>query len=101
MGTQVNPFGSNYPATNTADISSGFKYSEGRNPSEPIRVGVIGYGYWGPNVVRNFQSLENCHVAAICDKNPAALRRANRLHSGAELTSDSLELLTSPRVDVI
>jgi len=101
MGTQVNPFGSSYPSTNTADISAGLKYSERRNPTEPIRVGIIGYGYWGPNVVRNFQSLENCQVSAICDKNPAALRRANRLHAGVELTTDSVGLLTSSRVDVI
>ena len=36
-----------------------------------LRVGVIGYGYWGPNIVRNLHSLENCEVVAVCDKNPA------------------------------
>ncbi len=66
-----------------------------------LRVGVIGYGYWGPNVVRNLQSLGNCRLAAICDKNPSALERAAKLHPHTELTSDTLALLTSSQVDAI
>ena len=38
-----------------------------------VRVGVIGYGYWGPNIVRNFHGLDTAQVVAVCDKNPAAL----------------------------
>ena len=34
-----------------------------------IRFGVIGYGYWGPNIVRNLRNLESAQVAAVCDKN--------------------------------
>ena len=45
-------------------------------PANIVRVGVIGYGYWGPNIVRNFHGLENAQVVAVCDKNPAALQRA-------------------------
>jgi len=75
----------NYPPANAADL----------------RVGVIGYGYWGPNVVRSLQSLENCRVAAICDRNPSALQRAAKLHSDAELTSDTLALLTCSQMDAI
>ena len=44
----------------------------------PLNVGVIGYGYWGPNVVRNLYALDKCQVAALCDKNPAALKKAQR-----------------------
>ena len=43
-----------------------------------VRVGVIGYGYWGPNIVRNLSGLDRCHVAAICDGNEKALARAGR-----------------------
>ena len=43
-----------------------------------LRVGVIGYGYWGPNVLRNLHALEACEVAALCDQNPAALQKARR-----------------------
>ena len=37
----------------------------------PVRVGIIGYGYWGPNIARNFSGLENCHLVAVCDKSTA------------------------------
>jgi len=43
-----------------------------------LRVGVVGYGYWGPNVVRNFHGLEGCHVLALCDKSRAARQPDNR-----------------------
>ena len=66
-----------------------------------IRVGVIGYGYWGPNVVRDLCSLESCLVAAICDARPAALQRAKQTHPHIRLASDCSELLTSPEIDAI
>jgi predicted dehydrogenase len=66
-----------------------------------VRVGVIGYGYWGPNIVRNFYGLEHAELVAICDKNPAALQRAGRLYPGVELTKDFTEVLTSPDIDAI
>ena len=47
-----------------------------------VRVGVIGYGYWGPNIVRNLHALDSCEVVAVCDKSPAALKRAQRAYPG-------------------
>ena len=38
-----------------------------------LKVGVIGYGYWGPNVVRNFAIQPDCQIVAVCDKNPKTL----------------------------
>src|SRR6266516_1811274 len=67
--------------------------------ADVIRVGVIGYGYWGPNVVRNLHALDNCEVDSICDRSAAALRRANRIYPGIPLTTDLSEVLTSPAVD--
>jgi predicted dehydrogenase len=66
-----------------------------------VRVGVIGYGYWGPNIVRNFHGLENAQVMAVCDKNPAALRRAGRAYPGLKVTTDFSEVLHSPDVDAV
>lgn len=66
-----------------------------------IRVGVIGYGYWGPNVVRNLRGLEGCRLAGVCDANPAALKRAKQAHPDVPLTAQSLDLLKSPDVDAI
>ena len=66
-----------------------------------IRFGVIGYGYWGPNIVRNLRMLEAAQVVAICDKNPAALCRAAQMCPGATLTSDYDDLIRSPEIDVV
>jgi predicted dehydrogenase len=66
-----------------------------------LRVGVIGYGYWGPNIVRNLHSLENCEVLSVCDKSDAALRRVRRLYPGIDVTTDFSEVLRSKDVDAV
>src|SRR2546425_2366313 len=66
-----------------------------------IRIGVIGYGYWGPNIARNLRALEGCQVAAICDQSPAALKRANQSYPDLPVTTKPSELLTSPQVDAV
>ena len=66
-----------------------------------IRFGVIGYGYWGPNIVRNLTSLDRCEVAAVCDQSPAAAKRVAKAHPGLPVMTDPKELLTLPQVDVV
>jgi predicted dehydrogenase len=66
-----------------------------------IRVGVIGFGYWGPKVVRNFQGMRDCQVVAICDSDPNASRSASAAYPGLEVTNDSSQLLESTRVDAV
>ncbi len=46
---------------------------------QPIVVGVVGCGYWGPNLVRNFKALPNCNLKAMCDLNEARLRHMRNL----------------------
>jgi predicted dehydrogenase len=46
--------------------------------SEPVKVGVVGVGYWGPNLVRNFVEHEGAEVAYVCDRDQAALDRVTR-----------------------
>ena len=53
-----------------------------------IRLGIIGYGYWGPNIVRSFYGLTNCKVVAVCDKDPTAVRRVLASYPGVEVTRD-------------
>ena len=67
----------------------------------PLRVGVIGYGYWGPNVVRNLYALDTCEVAALCDQNPSALKRARSTYPSLHMTTDPFEVLTSPEIDAV
>jgi predicted dehydrogenase len=66
-----------------------------------IRFGVIGYGYWGPNVVRNLCAVKECEVVAVCDKNEAALRRVTQTYRDIQVTSDVAEILTSPVIDAV
>jgi predicted dehydrogenase len=66
-----------------------------------IRVGVIGYGYWGPNVVRNLHGTDNACVEIVCDKSSAALARARKTYPGILTTSDANEVLRSPNVDAV
>ncbi len=72
-----------------------------RSPADVVRVGVIGYGYWGPNIVRNLIGLEHCELAAVCDKSPVALKRATRAYPGVHATTDFTEVLRSPDVDAV
>jgi predicted dehydrogenase len=66
-----------------------------------IKVGVIGYGYWGPNVARNFNHVGVSEVVAIADKRPDCLKRAKEAFPQAKITKDCQELLTAPDIDVI
>jgi predicted dehydrogenase len=65
-----------------------------------VRVGVIGYGYWGPNIVRNFHAQDRSRVVAICDKSPKSLRRVCQAHPEIPVTQDCKELLESSDIDV-
>jgi len=66
-----------------------------------IKVGVIGFGYWGPNVVRNFNGLRECQVVAICDVSASAQERARQAYSCLKVTGDLSEVLTSTEIDVV
>lgn len=85
----------------TAELVERINGSVRSSADNCIRIGAIGYGYWGPNVVRNLHGLDNCRVMAICDKSQAALRRAGRAHSDVELTTDIMGVLTSPHIDAV
>jgi predicted dehydrogenase len=66
-----------------------------------IRIGVIGYGYWGPNIVRNFHAHECAEVALVCDQNPKAEERLRKAHPSIPFTTDAMAILKSPSIDVV
>lgn len=68
---------------------------------EAIRFGVIGYGYWGPNIVRNLHALDDSDVVAVCDKSASALRRARQSFPSIEVSGESSEILNSPDIDAV
>jgi predicted dehydrogenase len=66
-----------------------------------IRVGVIGFGYWGPIVARNFATADGTTLVAVADKSPASLQRASKAFPGILATSDPMEIIRSPQVDAV
>jgi predicted dehydrogenase len=66
-----------------------------------IHIGVIGYGYWGPNIVRNFNSIEGAAVVSICDTRPDRLKHAKKAYPNIKLTSEVSELIASPEIDAV
>jgi predicted dehydrogenase len=66
-----------------------------------IRIGTIGYGYWGPNIVRNIRSVEDAQLVAVCDKSPAALKRVKQAYPDVQVTTDPCEVLTSTEIDAV
>jgi len=66
-----------------------------------IRVGVLGYGYWGPNIVRNFHAQEQAEVVLVCDKSLKAGERLRRVYPTIPFTTDENEILRSAKVDAV
>ena len=66
-----------------------------------LKIGVIGYGYWGPNIVRNFHHGPDSRVAMVCDRSPRMLERVNRDHPDTKTTSDSMEIMQSTEIDAV
>ena len=74
---------------------------ENANTAGIVRVGVIGYGYWGPNVVRNFHAQERSRVVAVCDKSVESLQRARQTHADVPVTQDCADLLEATDIDIV
>jgi predicted dehydrogenase len=66
-----------------------------------VKFGVIGYGYWGPNVVRNLDQLDGSEVLGVCDKSPAARKRLHKTYPHIKVVGETAELLSSPEIDAI
>ena len=67
-----------------------------------INIGVIGYGYWGPNLVRNFNALDDVQVVAVCDLRPERLDFISRQFPAiSTLTKDSGDILDSTAIDAV
>src|SRR6476620_7310767 len=75
--------------------------SNSSDQKKPIAVGVVGCGYWGPNLVRNFRSLPNCQVKAMCDLNETRLAHLRSLYSDVEGFTDYKHLLNGLDLDAI
>jgi predicted dehydrogenase len=64
-------------------------------------IGVIGYGYWGPNLVRNFAEVPDCQVVGVSDLRPERLALVRKRYPGVETMASSSDLIAHPRVDAL
>src|ERR1043166_4098389 len=66
-----------------------------------ITVGVIGCGYWGPNLIRNFAENEAATLRWVCDRDARRLEKSSRRSPSARASTDHRELLADPRLDAV
>ena len=66
-----------------------------------IGIGVIGYGYWGPNLTRNFAEVPEARLVLVSDLQQERLTLAQRRHPSVETTRDLRKLIEDPRVDAV
>jgi predicted dehydrogenase len=67
----------------------------------PVRVAVVGLGYWGPNLVRNLFELPSTEVAAVCDLNEESLAKVTRRYPSIEPTTRFDDIVDDPSIDAV
>ena len=60
-----------------------------------MNIGVIGYGYWGPNLVRNFSALDESTVTIVADRDAAKLKTLSKIFPAVRATQDANDLIAS------
>jgi predicted dehydrogenase len=68
---------------------------------QPLKLGVVGLGYWGPNLARNFAALPACEVSWLCDASAQAREKLAQALPGARASEDLEELLADPALDAV
>jgi predicted dehydrogenase len=66
-----------------------------------VRIGVIGCGYWGPNLIRNFSKLENARLVAVADQVPAKLESVRRQYPSLQTCTDAQQVVAAAEVDAV
>ena len=66
-----------------------------------VNIGVIGYGYWGPNLVRNIASIPTAHLSWICDTSESSLQKVKQLYPHTQRTNSIDDLLHDDTLDAI
>jgi len=66
-----------------------------------LKVGIVGYGYWGPNLVRNFNANSGFRVTALADASPAVRERLSRMMPNVTVLADAADLIAMSDIDVV
>jgi predicted dehydrogenase len=71
------------------------------NGRKPLGVAIVGLGYWGPNLVRNFHDVDDADVRWICDLDAERMQKMSRRYPAVGCTSDFSQVLADPAVDAV
>jgi predicted dehydrogenase len=66
-----------------------------------VNVGVVGCGYWGPNLVRNLRQAQDCHLKLLCDVSEQRLRHMHRLYPDLQITTRFEDLLKDSEIEAV
>lgn len=66
-----------------------------------VNIGIIGCGYWGPNLVRNFYHLDNCTVSEICDTDTNKLEKLRKLYPSVETSNNYKNILNNDNIEAV
>ena len=69
--------------------------------ADPVRIAVIGLGYWGPNLVRNLHELPDAEVAAVCDLSEPALAKIRRRYPAIRQERSLDAILADPSIEAV
>ena len=68
---------------------------------KPLNVGVVGCGYWGPNLIRNLRQLSDCHLLLVCDTSPQRLAHMRKTYPDVEGTDNFEALVNGHDLDAV
>ena len=68
---------------------------------DPIRIAVVGLGYWGPNLIRNINEFEGSEAVVACDLRVDALEAIARRYPAVDVTTSFVDVLSDPRVEAV
>ena len=69
--------------------------------TKPVRIAVVGCGYWGPNLIRNFRSLPDCQLSDLCDVSPSRLKHLKSIYPDVTTHVSFDDMLKSRELDAI
>jgi predicted dehydrogenase len=75
--------------------------SVGSTELDPVTVGVVGAGYWGPNLIRNLAEVQSAELRWVCDRDPSRLERIRRRYPAVRTTESYEELLADPELEAV
>ena len=85
----------------TAKVKTATESDAKKGKKSVLNIGVIGYGYWGPNLVRNFSELDEARVHTVADLDPKVLDIVAKRYPATKTTTDTMAMIQDPEIDAV